>query len=242
MLRSAAMSWSCPAVGQRRPAASAGAAAGAGVSRHERAAGARTRGSGFLNRAVRQWICADGRALERVPFNANSIAEDVEYHTKLVARGAGLLDRRAFVHAHSPASSAAQATQEARWEGGRLRVASRATRRLDWRQYCAGSWRALETLADVWSLASVARHSGAAADAAFSLCTGCMSLRWYARRLRYCMCWRRRCWAANPCAIWRRWPARRCIWFGRHLITPMVLRQSRSRAEWARTKREAPQP
>jgi hypothetical protein len=26
------------------------------------------------------------------------------------------------------------------------------------------------------------------------------------------------------------------------LITPLVLRQSRSRAEWARTKREAPQP
>jgi hypothetical protein len=25
------------------------------------------------------------------------------------------------------------------------------------------------------------------------------------------------------------------------LITPLVLRQSRSRAEWARTKREAPQ-
>jgi hypothetical protein len=26
------------------------------------------------------------------------------------------------------------------------------------------------------------------------------------------------------------------------LITPLVLRQSRSRAEWARTKREAQQP
>ena len=26
------------------------------------------------------------------------------------------------------------------------------------------------------------------------------------------------------------------------LITPLALRQSRSRAEWARTKREAPQP
>ena len=26
------------------------------------------------------------------------------------------------------------------------------------------------------------------------------------------------------------------------LITPLVLRQSRSRAEWARTKREVPQP
>jgi hypothetical protein len=26
------------------------------------------------------------------------------------------------------------------------------------------------------------------------------------------------------------------------VITPLVLRQSRSRAEWARTKREVPQP
>lgn len=29
--------------------------------------------------------------------------------------------------------------------------------------------------------------------------------------------------------------------FWKALITPLVLRQSRSRAEWARTKREAPQ-
>jgi hypothetical protein len=28
---------------------------------------------------------------------------------------------------------------------------------------------------------------------------------------------------------------------GKALITPLVLRQSRSQAEWARTKREAPQ-
>lgn len=175
--------------------------------------------------------------LERIPFNADTIAEDVEYHTKLVQHGVPVywIDGE-YVHACSPVSSAAQATQEARWEGGRLRVASRST----WRLFGAvrrGKWRALETLADVWSL-PLSRgilailltiflsvhwlHVFALACAAVAVMyvieaavTGNEPLRDVA--------------ALAGAPVYLLWKA---------LITPLVLRQSRSRAEWARTKRE----
>jgi hypothetical protein len=55
------------------------------------------------------------------------------------------------VHAHSPASAKAQATQEARWEGGRFRVASCATGQWLLVVLREKTW-AFATLADVWSL------------------------------------------------------------------------------------------
>jgi hypothetical protein len=89
--------------------------------------------------------------LERVPFSVNSIAEDAEYHARLVASGIAVpWNDEAFVHAHSPASAKAQATQEARREGGRLCVASRATGQL-LLALLRGKGQAFETLTDVWS-------------------------------------------------------------------------------------------
>ena len=79
-----------------------------------------------------------------------------QYHSRLMASGFAVAwNDEAFVYAHSPASAKAQATQEARWEGGRFRVASCATgqwllvllRGKDW---------ATATLADVWEPAPVA--------------------------------------------------------------------------------------
>jgi len=179
--------------------------------------------------------------LNRVPFNANTIAEDVEYHTKLVEKGIPVywIDAE-YVHACSPVSSAAQATQEARWEGGRLRVASRSTRRL-LGAVRRGKWSALETLADVWSL-PLSRgilailltiflavhwlHVFAMVCAAIAVMyviesafTGSEPLRDLA--------------ALAGAPVYLIWKA---------LITPLVLRQSRSRAEWARTKRETAHP
>jgi hypothetical protein len=68
---------------------------------------------------------------ERVHFSLNSIAAETQYHAPPVAFGIAVpWNYEAFVHAHSPASAKAQATQEARREGGRLCVASRATGQL----------------------------------------------------------------------------------------------------------------
>jgi cellulose synthase/poly-beta-1,6-N-acetylglucosamine synthase-like glycosyltransferase len=179
--------------------------------------------------------------LERVPFSVNSIAEDVEYHTHLVASGISVSwNEVAFVHAHSPASAKAQATQEARWEGGRFRVASRATGQL-LLALLRGKLRAFETLADVWSL-PLSRGILALVLMAFvsvhwlhvfALACAAVALLYVVQAaLLGSEPWRDfAALAAAP--LYVAWKA---------VITPLVLRQSRSRAEWARTKREAPQP
>jgi cellulose synthase/poly-beta-1,6-N-acetylglucosamine synthase-like glycosyltransferase len=180
-------------------------------------------------------------ALERVPFSANSIAEDVEYHTKLVEGGVQVYwVEEAHVFAHLPASSAAQATQEARWEGGRLRVASRATGRLV-SALAHGRWTALETLADVWSLplsrGILALFLTAALPVlwlhVFAMVCGAVALLYVLQAALL---------GAQPALELRALVAAPVYLSWKALITPLVLRQSRSRAEWARTKREAPQP
>jgi hypothetical protein len=180
-------------------------------------------------------------ALDLVPFNANSIAEDVEYHTKLAHEGVPVYwIEDAFVRAYTPVAGAAHATQEARWEGGRFRVASRATGRL-LSAILRGRWRALETLADVWSL-PLSRGVFAL------LLTLALSVHWLHVFALVCAAIgllyvveaallgnepMRDLAALAAAPLYLLWKAS---------ITPLVLRQSRSRAEWARTKREAPQP
>jgi len=179
--------------------------------------------------------------LERVPFRVNSIAEDVEYHTRLVAEGVQVYwVEDACVHAHSPASSAAQATQEARWEGGRLHVASRATRRL-LSALLRGRWRSVETLADVWSLPLSRGVLALTLTAALEVhwlhvfALGCAAICgvYVAESVLLGAEPMRDVAALLGAPLYMVWKA---------LITPLVLRQSRSRAAWARTKREAPQP
>jgi cellulose synthase/poly-beta-1,6-N-acetylglucosamine synthase-like glycosyltransferase len=179
--------------------------------------------------------------LNHVPFNANTIAEDVEYHTKLVAQGVPVywIDSE-HVQACSPVSSAAQATQEARWEGGRLRVASRSTKRL-LSAVRNGRLNALETLADVWSL-PLSRGILAIILTAF------LAVHWL--HVFALVCATIAVMYVIEAAFTGREPLRDLaalagapvylIW--KALITPLVLRQSRKRAEWARTKRETAHP
>jgi cellulose synthase/poly-beta-1,6-N-acetylglucosamine synthase-like glycosyltransferase len=179
--------------------------------------------------------------LERVPYDANSIAEDVEYHTSLAAEGVPVYwIGDAFVHGHSPMSGAASATQEARWEGGRFRVASRATGRL-MKALLRGRWRVLETLADVWSL-PLSRGILALVLTAFlavywlhvfALVCAAIALLYVVQAALLGTEPVRDLAALVATPVYLLWKA---------LITPLVLRQSRSRAEWARTKREAHQP
>jgi cellulose synthase/poly-beta-1,6-N-acetylglucosamine synthase-like glycosyltransferase len=179
--------------------------------------------------------------LERVPFSVDSIAEDVEYHTKLASEGARVYwIGEAFVHAHLAASGAAQATQESRWEGGRFKAASRATGRL-LAAVLRGKWRALETLADVWSL-PLSR------GILTLLLTAALPVHWlhvYAMvcagiALLYVL---EAAWlGAEPIRDLAALAAVPLYLVWKVVITLIVLRQSRSRAEWARTKREASQP
>ncbi len=62
--------------------------------------------------------------LQRVPYQANSLVEDLEYHLRLVNAGIRVeFLKSATVSSELPQSPAAALTQRARWEGGRLRIA-----------------------------------------------------------------------------------------------------------------------
>jgi cellulose synthase/poly-beta-1,6-N-acetylglucosamine synthase-like glycosyltransferase len=198
-------------------------------------------GLGFSTGLFGNGFAVTAATLERLPFTVNSIAEDVEYHTRLVQAGVRVYwVEGAFVHAHSPASGAAQATQEARWEGGRFRVASRATGGLMAAVF-RGRWRAFETLADVWSL-PLSRGILALLLTLFLavpwlhvfslVCAGVAVLYVFQAALL----------GDEPMQDLAALVAAPLYLVWKALITPLVLRQSRSRAEWARTKREAAQP
>ena len=198
-------------------------------------------GLGYSTGLFGNGFALTGSLLERVPFNANSIAEDVEYYTRLVEEGVPVYWLgNAFVHAHSPASGKAQAAQEARWEGGRLRVASRASGKLCG-ALLSGRWQAIETLADVWSL-PLSR------GVLSLLLTIFLAVHWLhvfalactAVTLLYVV--QAALLGDEPMRDLLALVAAPLYLFWKALITPLVLRQSRKRAEWARTKREVHQP
>ncbi len=87
--------------------------------------------------------------LERVPYTAASVVEDLEYHLRLI--GAGL--RVAFIDVTSvrgdmPSGGEGARTQRARWEGGRLRMLREHGPAL-LGKVLRGQLRSLEPLADL---------------------------------------------------------------------------------------------
>jgi hypothetical protein len=87
--------------------------------------------------------------VERVPYAARSVVEDLEYHLELIKAGYRVrFAEGAEVRADMPAQGAGVGTQRARWEGGRLRQA------IDWAPRLAaavlrGRLRLLEPLLDL---------------------------------------------------------------------------------------------
>jgi hypothetical protein len=112
----------------------------------------RPRGRAALGVSV--GILGNGFALSRatlraVPYSADSIVEDVEYHHLLVR--AGLRVRwvdEALVRGEMPQASTAASQQRARWEGGRLRLLAEHAPSL-LRGVCRGQWRLVDPLLDL---------------------------------------------------------------------------------------------
>ncbi len=90
--------------------------------------------------------------LARVPFRSRSITEDLHYHIELVSAGLRVrfLDTTEVL-ADMPTSRAGQATQRARWEGGRLNLARSLVPRLA-KRVLKGEGRLLEPLIDLVTL------------------------------------------------------------------------------------------
>jgi len=179
--------------------------------------------------------------LERVPFNANSICEDIEYHIKLTVAGINVRwVEDASVIAPLSAPGSAQANQEARWEGGRFHVATRSVGPL-LKATFTGNWRALEMLFEAWSL-PLSR------GIMTLLLTIVLPLHWLhifalvcaVITLLYVM--EAALLGPEPWLDFAALAAAPAHIAWKALITPLVLRQTRKRAEWARTRREAPLP
>jgi cellulose synthase/poly-beta-1,6-N-acetylglucosamine synthase-like glycosyltransferase len=100
-------------------------------------------GNGFaLSRAV----------LQTVPYTADSIVEDLEYHINLVQAGVRVeYLESTWVKATMPVGGAGQASQRARWEGGRVAI---LRERGGWlfSRVLRSEWRFAEVLMDLLTL------------------------------------------------------------------------------------------
>jgi cellulose synthase/poly-beta-1,6-N-acetylglucosamine synthase-like glycosyltransferase len=87
--------------------------------------------------------------LEAVPFDAGSIAEDLEYHIRLVRAGRRVrFCPSTTVWSAMPAGGSAAAGQRARWEGGRFRMIAEQAPGLA-REVLGGRRRLLEPLLEL---------------------------------------------------------------------------------------------
>lgn len=100
------------------------------------------------------WDCSVGilgngfalarRSLEKVPFDADSIAEDLEYHLRLIRSGGRIrYCPETTLWSAVPQSSSAAAGQRARWEGGRFRMIIEQVPGLG-REILQGKWTLIE--------------------------------------------------------------------------------------------------
>jgi cellulose synthase/poly-beta-1,6-N-acetylglucosamine synthase-like glycosyltransferase len=90
-----------------------------------------------------------GETLTKVPWDASSIVEDLEYHLRLVEAGerVDFIDE-ATVYGETPAGGGGARVQRSRWEGGRLRMAREWAPRLVG-EVARGKWRLTEPLLDL---------------------------------------------------------------------------------------------
>jgi cellulose synthase/poly-beta-1,6-N-acetylglucosamine synthase-like glycosyltransferase len=109
--------------------------------------------------------------LARIPYNAYSIVEDLQYHLDLVRAGYRVEYLDAFsVRGEMPISSAGAESQRARWEGGRLQMLIRSAPHL-LTEILRGRIRLLEPLLDLLALSITS-------EICFLLLAACLPLPW----------------------------------------------------------------
>lgn len=119
-------------------------------------------------------LCRD--LVERYPFGANSVVEDLEYHLTLVKAGERIeFINSASVFGEMPSSEEGAVTQRSRWEGGRLRMAKEMAPKL-LRDVLRGRIGLIEPLLELTSLPLALE----AIALAIALCLPMRDLREYA--------------------------------------------------------------
>lgn len=87
--------------------------------------------------------------LLKIPYQVDSIVEDLAYHLRLVRAGISVhFTDKTMVQAEAPHTAIGAVNQRARWEGGRLRAAFENIPEL-FRKVLSGNWLVLEPLLDL---------------------------------------------------------------------------------------------
>jgi len=98
-------------------------------------------------------ICLRREVLRWVPWETTTLAEDHEYHARLLARGfTSVFVPEAVVYTVMEPTMASARSQELRWEGGRFALARRTVGpllRLAWARRGQGAWACVDTALDL---------------------------------------------------------------------------------------------
>lgn len=115
-------------------------------------------------------ICLHRDALRRVPWETSTLAEDHEYHVRLLERGlSSVFVPEAVVYTVMEPTMASARSQELRWEGGRIALARRSVGpllRLAWTRRGRGAWSCIDTALDLTTPPFAPLAAGTAAMAA----------------------------------------------------------------------------
>jgi cellulose synthase/poly-beta-1,6-N-acetylglucosamine synthase-like glycosyltransferase len=177
--------------------------------------------------------------LKRVPYDAHSIVEDLEYHLMLVCAKIRVeFVESAAVRGEMPVTSEGARAQRARWEGGRLRVMKRWVPRL-LSGILRGQFRLMEPLLDLLTLPI-------ASGVVLLLIAACLPLPWlklYALTAFTVLLFHLTAAALSGPGVWGSMKALLnvpgyILW--KLWILPDILRTSRANAAWIRTDRESP--
>jgi cellulose synthase/poly-beta-1,6-N-acetylglucosamine synthase-like glycosyltransferase len=177
--------------------------------------------------------------LKRVPYNAHSIVEDLEYHLALVRANIRVefIDA-AVVRGEMPATSKGARAQRARWEGGRLHVMRQWAPSL-LSDMVRGRRHLIEPLLDLLGLPI----SSAVILLLLAALLPITWLRLYALAAFAVLLFHLTLLAASGPD---HWGAIRALWSApgyilwKLRILPEVIRSSRANAAWVRTERESP--
>jgi cellulose synthase/poly-beta-1,6-N-acetylglucosamine synthase-like glycosyltransferase len=182
-------------------------------------------------------LCRD--LVERFPFGADSVVEDLEYHLTLVRAG----ERVEFIDSASvfgemPSGNQGAATQRSRWEGGRLRMAKEAVPQL-LREMLRGRPRLIEPLMDLAALPLALE----VVVLAMALCLPLAPIRAYALVGMAVIAFH--VVVALRCAPDSRHSAMFLLCIPRYIawkvtMLPRTWRASRVNAAWERTQRDSP--
>jgi cellulose synthase/poly-beta-1,6-N-acetylglucosamine synthase-like glycosyltransferase len=177
--------------------------------------------------------------LEKVPYSADSVVEDLEYHLQLVSAGIKVrFLEDATVYGEMPTGGEGSRTQRARWEGGRFLMMKTLPPRL-LLQVFRGQFRTLEPLVDVLGLPIALE--------ALLLAISCFMpvawLRWYASAGLLVLLFHVLVATKAGPHFWKgmagllRAPAY-IAW--KMLLMPKIILGSRRNASWVRTQRDQP--